>query len=96
MGISPFLEGGILSTSLEEVFVGTVQMTKGLLNGDRGDIGEPGILFLQVGKHGREVVVGQLSTMLEVGSFTGAEAPIVHKATTSERLRKNTLLSVGR
>jgi hypothetical protein len=34
--------------------------------------------------------------VLEVGRFAGGKAPIVDKAATSERLRKDTLLFVGR
>ena len=96
MSVSSFLEGGILCSSLEEVLVGTVQVTERLLNWDRGDIREPWVLFLQIGKHGREVVIGKLLPMLEVGSLAGAKSPVVDKAATSERLRKDTLLLVGR
>ena len=54
------------------------------------------MLFLQVGEHGREVVIGQLLSMLEIGSFAGGKPPVVDKAATSERLRKDTLLFFGR
>jgi hypothetical protein len=92
----PFLEGGILGTSLEKVLVGTVQVAKRLLNGHRGAIREPGILFFEVWEHGREVVIGQFLTMLGIGSFAGVEPPIVHEAAASEHLRKDMLLFVGR
>jgi hypothetical protein len=54
------------------------------------------VLFLQIGKHGREVVVGQFLPMLEIGHFAETEPPIVDKAAASERLRKETLLFVSR
>ena len=71
-------------------------MAKGLLDGDRGNVREPRMLFLQSGKHGRKIVIGQLLPMLKIGGFAGDKSPIVHKAATSERLRKDTLLFVGR
>src|SRR5260370_1778484 len=92
----PLLEGGILGSPLEEILVGTVQMAKGLLNGHRGDIRKPGMLFLQIGQHGREIVIEELFPMLGIGSLAGGKALIVHKATASERLRKDTLLLVSR
>ncbi len=94
--VSSLFECGVLGPSLEEVLVGTVQVAKRLLDRHRGDIREPRVLFLQSRKHGREVVIGELLPMLEIGSFTGRKAPVVYKAATSERLRKNTLLFVGR
>ncbi len=96
LGISSFLEGGILGSSLEEVLVGTVQVAKGLLNRDRGDLTQPGIFFLQAWKHGREIVIGQFLTMVEIGSFAGAKAPIVHVTATSERLRQDAPLFISR
>ena len=72
-----------------------VQVPKGLLNGDRGDITQPRILFLQIRQHGRESVIVELLTK-RIGSLTGIESPIVHEAATSERLRKKTLLFVSR
>ena len=44
----------------------------------------------------REIVIGELLPVLEVGSLAGAESPIVDKAAASERLRKDTLLFVSR
>ena len=96
LSVSSLLESGVFSSPFEEVLVGTVQVAQGLLNGDRGDIREPWMLLLQSGKHSREVVIGQLLTMLAIGCFAGAEPPIIHEAATSERLRKDTLLFVGR
>ena len=86
----------ILGASLKEVLVGTVQVTKGLLNGNRGDICQPGMLFLQIGQHSREVVIGQLLPILGIGGFAGTESPIVDKAAASEHLRKDTFLALGR
>ena len=93
--VAPFLERGILGTSLKEVLVGTVQVTKGLLQWNSRNISKPRVLLLQVGQHGREVVIGQLLPMLEVGSFAGGKPPVVDEAATSERLRKDTLLLIG-
>src|SRR5207248_1117635 len=54
------------------------------------------VLFLQVREHGRKIVIGQLLPTLEIGCLASRKPPIVHKAATSERLRKNRLLFVGR
>jgi hypothetical protein len=96
LSVSSLFESGILGSSRVKVLVGTVQMTQRLLDGNRGDIREPGVLFLQSGKHGRKIVIGQLLPMLEIGGFTGRKAPVIHKAATSECLRKDTLLFVSR
>ncbi len=71
-------------------------MAKGLLQWNSRNISKPRMLLLQVGQHGREVVIGQLLPMLEVGSFALGKPPVVDEAATSECLRKDTLLIVGR
>jgi len=91
----PF-EGGILCTTHEEVLVDAIQMEQKLLDRHRGDICKPGMLFLEVGQHGGKIVIGELLFVLGIGSLAGRKSPIVDKAATSERLRKDTLLFVSR
>src|SRR6266516_6923769 len=91
-----FLEGGVCSTSLKEVHKGAVQMAKGLLDGNRGNISKPGILLLEIREHGRQIGIREALFMLEIGRFTGREAPIVDKADTSERLSEMDSLLIGR
>jgi len=46
--------------------------------------------------HIKGEVFYDMLAILEVGSFAGCETPIVHEAATSERLRQDALLFVGR
>ena len=90
------LESGILSTSLKEVHKGPIQVTKGLLQGNRRDIGKPGMLFLEIREHCSKIVVVQTLSILEVGGLTCLESPIVNKATASKRLSKDDSLLLNR
>ena len=39
-----FLEGGILGTTLKEVDERTIKVSQGLLQGNRGNLSQPGVL----------------------------------------------------
>ncbi len=92
----PFLEGRVVRSSLEEIDKGTIQVTKGLLEGDGRDIREPGVLLLESGEHGREIVVVEALSLLSIGRLAGRESPVVDEAATSERLSQDDPLLSGR
>ncbi len=69
------LETGILRVSSKEVLEGLVQMAKCLLNGHAGDLCQPGTCFLEIGQHGREVIIGKLLATFLVGSSSGSQDP---------------------
>ncbi len=81
-----FLEGGIASSSLEEIHKGTIQVTEGLLKGDRRHIGEPGVVLLESGKHSSQIVVVEALPLLSIGRLASREAPIIDEAAASKRL----------
>ncbi len=85
-----------VSSSLEEIHKGAIQVTEGLLKGDRRHIGEPGVVLLESGKHGRQIVVGEVLPLLSIGRLASREAPIVDEAAASKRLSKDTFLLSGR
>lgn len=91
-----FLEGGIVGAPLKEIDEGQIQVTKGLLKGDRRDIREPGVLLLESGKHGRKIVVVQTLAMLRIGRLARRETPVVDKAAASERLGQDDPLFLAR
>ncbi len=91
-----FLECGILRTSFKEIDKGAIQMPQSLLYGNGRDRRQPRMLLLEIGEHGRKIVVGEALPMLEIGGFTGRETPVVDKADTSEGLSKNAFLLLGR
>jgi hypothetical protein len=96
LGVLLFLEGGIPGTSFKEVDEGSIQMAKGHLQGNRGNILEPGMFPLEVGEHGSKGIVVELLTTFLVGSGTGIQAPIVDEAGTSEGVCKDDPLLIGR
>jgi hypothetical protein len=71
-------------------------MSEGLLKGDGGNISKPGIVLLEIRKHGSKIVVGELLSIIFVGGRAGRESPIVHEADTAERLSKDVSLLIGR
>ncbi len=96
LAILLFLEGGVLGTTLKEVDKRPIQVAKGLLQGNRRDITQPGMLFLEIRKHESKLVVIEFLTTLFVGSGAGIQTPIVDEAGASERLSKsNSLLRSG-
>ncbi len=84
-----------VSSSLEEIHKGAVQVTKGLLKGDRRHIGEPGVVLLESGKHGSQVFVVQALPLLSIGRLASREAPIIDEAAASKRLSKDDFLLSG-
>ena len=91
-----FLEGGILGTSLEKVFEGSVQMSQGLLHRHRGNLSQPGVSLLEVRQLCRKIIVGELLTTLFVGRRAEMQAPVGDKADTAERLSKISSLLFSR
>jgi hypothetical protein len=81
-----FLEGGIVSSSFKEVDKRSLQMAESLLQGNRGNISKPRILFLEIREHGCKIVVVEAQPVLEIGRPAGRESPIVDKADTAKRL----------
>jgi hypothetical protein len=61
-----FLERWILSAALKEVHEGAIQVAKGLLDGNRGNLSKPGIVFLEIRESSCQVVIGELLTTLFV------------------------------
>lgn len=90
-----FLERGVFGTSLKEVLETFVQVPERLLKRHARDICEPRILFLEVRQQSSKIVVGKLHPAF-VGSGTHVESPIIDEAAAPERLRKETLLFIGR
>ena len=89
------LESRILSSPLEEVDEGLLQVPEGLLKGYTGYLCQPGIDVLEIRQHASESMVVELLAMLLVGRRFGRQSPIVHEAATPERLREDALLFVG-
>jgi hypothetical protein len=96
LGVLLFLEGGIVSSSLEEIHKGAIQVTEGLLKRDRRHIGEPGVVLLESRQHGRKIGVGEALPMLSIGRLASREAPIIDEAAASERLSKDDFLLSSR
>ena len=92
LAILLFLEGGIVGASRKEVDKSTIKVSQGLLQGHRGNVFEPGILFLEVRQHARQIVVGEVFTTFFVGRGAGMQSPVIDETSTSERLSKNDLL----
>jgi hypothetical protein len=69
-------------------------MPQGLLQGNRRNITQPGILLFERRQQSCQIVIVQAPTFLEIGRLTGRKSPIVDKAATSERLSKYLLLLV--
>ena len=51
--------------------------------------------MLEIGKHGRQIGVGEALSLLKIGRLTGRESPIVDKADTAKRLSKDASLLIG-
>src|SRR6266702_3204209 len=92
-----FLEGGILSSALQEVAKGTVQMPQSLLQGNTRYLTEPSRLFLlfEVSQHDCQLMVVKAFAMLEESIGTLAQCPVVDKATTAKGTSKNVCLLIG-
>src|SRR5271157_385235 len=97
LSIALLLKCRILSSSLKEVDEGPIQMAKGLLQRDRGNIIQPCIwrLFLEVSELMRKIIVVQAHPILIVGVCLLAQCPIVDKTRTPKGLSKNILLFIG-
>ncbi len=95
LSIASLLEDWVFSASLKEVLECPIEMSQGLLYRHTGDMRKPGVLFLEARQHGREMGIEKLLSMFRIGNRAGIESPVVDEATTSERLRKDTLLFVG-
>src|SRR2546421_2787439 len=78
-----FLESGILSSALQEVAEGTVQMPQSLLQGNTRYLTEPSrrCLLFEVSQHDCQLMVGKAFAMLEESIGPVSQCPIVDKAT---------------
>ncbi len=82
----PFLEGGILGTSLKEVLEGFLQVAQSLLRRHTGNLIEPGviILLLQEGELRGQGIVANALLLLVVGIGTQPQGPIVDITSTTK------------
>ena len=83
-----------LATSFKEVEKRTVQVSKRLLQGNRGNISKPDCFFLlfQFRKQGTQIFIVEPDPILVVSIGTLAQSPIVDIAATPKRVGKNALL----
>ena len=90
------LEGGILGTSLKEIEKRLVQVTQGLLQGNRRDLRKPGACIgtLEIRQGLREVFIRQALVLLVEGICLLAQSPIVHETSTAKGASKNLFLLI--
>src|SRR5712692_9447327 len=88
------LECGILGMAFKEVQKRTVEMAQGLLQGNRGDLREPGVfgVLLELGKREAGVLVGQALLLIVERIRLLAQRPVVDEAATAKGPSKNLLL----
>ena len=89
------LPGWVVGSTFKEVHKGTIKMAKGLLQGNRRNRFEPGVLLLEIRQHSRKIMVGEALSMLKIGRLTSRQTPVVEEAATSKRLSKYLLLLIG-
>jgi hypothetical protein len=90
-----FLAGWVSGTALKEVLESSIQVPERLLNRDRGDFCQPGILLLEGRKHGSKIVVGELFSVFSIGDCESIQSPIVDEANTSKRLSQDDPLLIS-
>src|SRR2546426_912023 len=88
------LELGVCCTAFKEVAEGFVQVTKRLLRGHTGDLTQPGVLrlFLEIGEHGRGLMVAGAFLPFIVGIRSEPERPVVDETRTAKGPSQHLLL----
>src|SRR6266700_2218012 len=91
------VEGGVLSTSFEEVSESGIQVSEGLLEGNAGHFRKPGRLFLlfQFSQHTCQLIVVETLTTLEESIGTRSQCPVIGVATTPKGTSKDVSLFIS-
>ena len=93
----PAFEGGIVGTAFKEVSKSFIQVAQGLLCGHTRHLIEPGVfrLLLELGKHGRSLIIVDALLLLIVGVRAQTQCPVVDETRTAKGPSKILLLLVG-